>query len=618
MQIPFKKAFSLTSIGLFSLLLSGCAANQGHSGSAQKIKPNATPSPREFIENFNEKVVPIAKESGKAQWVRATYITEDTAALAAKASERYQAFISKSVNDAKQYQGQPMDPETARALKILVSSSSMPSPNNAEKRAELSRIATDMEGIYGSGKYCLEGGECLQLQALERIIASSRDYDELLEIWEGWREVSVSLRPMYQRFVELTNEGANEFGYNNLAEMWKDNYDMSASEFDNVVENLWEQVEPLYEELHCYVRGELNEFYGDDRVPANGQIPAHLLGNMWSQTWNNIYDLVEPYPNHAAPDVTKTLVEKEYTAEQMTRTAEEFFTSLGLPKLPDLFWERSMLTQPKDRNVVCHASAWDLDAGKDVRIKQCVEPTEEQLSTLHHELGHVYYFLLYKDLDPLFRTGAHDGFHEAIGDTIVLSMTPNHLKKKDLIKEVPQGDQAKINQQMRMALEKIAFLPFSRLMDEWRWKVFNGEIKPENYNAAWWDLREKYQGLSAPSSINKERGEHFFDPGAKYHIPGNTPYIRYFLSFIIQFQFHKALCDTVGFEGQLSDCSIYGSQEAGERLSDVLAMGASKPWPEAMQAMTGQRSMDASALIEYFQPLLKWLTEENSERQCGW
>lgn len=620
--------------GLLTLLITACSGEEGSTGKGNTEKANTekavtshsipaasvmasqenTLTAQEFIADFYKEAKPLINEYGAAQWVRATYITQDTALLAAKASERYQALLSKAVDTAKSYNLQELDPKTAREIKLLMLSTSMPSPDDAQKRAELSRIATEMEGIYGSGDYCRKDDDCLQLQELESILATSRNYDELLDIWQGWREVSKPLRPMYERFVELTNEGAKDFGYPNLADMWKSHYDMPVKDFEVSADNLWQQVQPLYKELHCYVRDKLSDHYGQDKVQPNAPIPAHLLGNMWAQTWDNIYDLVEPYPGKSIPNVTPELVAQNYDAEKMTKTAEEFFVSLGLPELPESFWQRSMLVKPKDRNVVCHASAWDLDDGKDVRIKQCVEPTAEQLSTLHHELGHIYYFLMYKDLDPLFRTGAHDGFHEAIGDTIVLSMTPDHLKNKGLIKEITSGEQEKINQQMRMALEKIAFLPFGKMIDEWRWQVFSGAVSAENYNAAWWQLREKYQGISAPTT----RDETFFDPGAKYHIPGNTPYIRYFLSFIIQFQFHKALCDAAGFEGELSECSIYNNKAAGERLGNVLAMGASKPWHDAMQALTGQRSMDASALLEYFKPLQNWLSQENANKQCGW
>ncbi|MDG0968235.1 MAG: M2 family metallopeptidase [Porticoccaceae bacterium] len=577
-------------------------------------QPAATETAKQFVQRIQEEGAVLDKEISAAYWVRSTYITPDTAILASKAGERGLSFASRMVKQAKQYRDSPMDQDTARAIELMLRGSAAPAPDDANLRAELSSILTDMEGQYGAGKYCSDNGHCMELQELESVLAQSRDYDELLDVWQGWRQVSPSYRKQYQRFVEIVNQGAKDFGYKNLADLWQGGYDMESEVFVEESRRLWGQVKPFYEELHCYVRGQLSETYGADKVPLNQPIPAHLLGNMWSQTWDNIYDIAEPYSGVASLDVTKALVEQGYDELRMTKTAEAFFTSLGLPSLPESFYTNSMIKKPRDRSVVCHASAWDIDNGNDPRIKQCVEINEEQLETLHHELGHIYYYIMYKDQPSVFKGGAHDGFHEAIGDTIQLSMTPSYLKQKGLIAETVDSDQATINKQMKMALQKIAFLPFGKMIDEWRWQVFSGEILPEDYNAGWWRLREQYQGIAAPI----ERSEADFDAGAKYHIPGNTPYTRYFLSFIMQFQFHKALCDAAGYEGPLHECSIYGNKVAGKKLGDLLAMGQSKPWPDAMEAMTGQRDMDGSAIIDYFAPLNAWLKIENEGQQCGW
>ncbi|MDG0971323.1 MAG: M2 family metallopeptidase [Porticoccaceae bacterium] len=568
----------------------------------------------EFVARTEIEGNALGKELSAAFWVRNTYLTPDTAILAAKAGERGLEFESRMVNQAKQYKNTNMDPQTARAIELMLRGSSAPAPNDAVLRAELSAILTDMEGQYGAGKYCNEAGVCKELQALEAVLAKSRDYDELLDVWQGWRQVSPPYRAQYQRFVEIANQGARDFGYRDLAELWKGGYDTDSQTFTRQTQNLWEQVKPLYNELHCHVRAVLSDTYGQDRVPLEEPIPAHLLGNMWSQTWDNLYSLVEPFEGVASLDVTSALVEQGYDELRMTKTAEGFFTSLGLPPLPESFYQNSMLKKPRDRNVVCHASAWDIDNGNDPRIKQCVEINEEQLGTLHHELGHIYYYLMYKDQPSVFKGGAHDGFHEAIGDTIQLSMTPAYLEQMGLVDKVVESPEATINKQMKLALEKIAFLPFGKMIDEWRWKVFSGDIAPEDYNAGWWQLREEYQGIKAPI----ERTEADFDPGAKYHIPGNTPYTRYFLSFIMQFQFHKALCDASGYTGPLHECSIYNNKVAGEKLGAMLAMGQSAPWPDAMEALTGQRSMDGSAIIDYFAPLNIWLKEQNQDRSCGW
>lgn len=608
-KILERRNIRLKAIFLSAALLNSPLA-MGDDGQAKANKESA----KEFVARIEAQGQDLAKEVEAAYWVRQTYITDDTAVLASKAGERSLAFSSSMVEQAKKFKGSEMDSNTARAIELMLRGSSAPAPNDPKLQAELAAVLTEMEGKYGAGSYCNEQGECRELQELEAVLANSRDYDELLDVWKGWRTVSPAYRETYQRFVELGNQGAKDSGFKDLADAWKSNYDMSPAEFTVEARRLWDQVKPFYDELHCHVRAKLGEQYGEDKVPQDGPIPAHLLGNMWSQTWDNIYPIMEPHKGVASLDVTASLKDQGYDELQMTKTAEGFFTSLGLPPLPESFYKNSMIKKPRDRNVVCHASAWDLDNGNDPRIKQCVEINEEQLGTLHHELGHIYYYLMYKDQPSTFKGGAHDGFHEAIGDTIVLSMTPSYLKEKGLIDEVVESEEATLNKQMKLALEKIAFLPFGKMIDEWRWKVFSGEISPEDYNKGWWELRKEYQGI-APGV---ERSETDFDAGAKYHIPGNTPYTRYFLSFIMQFQFHKALCEKAGHEGPLHECSIYNNKEAGAALGDMLAMGQSQPWPEAMQALTGQRKMDGSAIIDYFAPLNAYLKEQNKDRQCGW
>ena len=397
--------------------------------------------------------------------------------------------------------------------------------------------------------------------------------------------------------------------------MGRSGYDMPAEAFAAETERLWSQVKPLYDQMHCYARGRLQKKYGADKVAARKPIPAHLLGNMWAQQWNKIYgDILKPYPNASIETADRGLRENHWDAERMTRSAENFYTSVGFPALPGGFWKRSMLTRPRDREVVCHPSAWDMNNGDDVRVKMCMQPNEEDLYTIYHELGHVYYYLSYRDQPSIFRAGAHDGFHEAIGDTVNLSVTPGYLNRIGLVSAVKPSNEAIVNQQMKMAADKIAFLPFGKLIDQWRWKVFSGEIKPEDYNKAWWALRKQYQGVAPPVA----RSEADFDPGAKYHVPANVSYTRYFLSFILQFQFHKALCKAAGFKGPLHECSVYGNTAAGKRFAEMLQRGASEPWQDSMQKLTGTRQMDAAAIIEYFGPLMTWLKRENRGQQCGW
>jgi len=573
-----------------------------------------TETAEQFVARANVELKELSNELGAAGWVRATYITDDTAIIAAAADEKYAKWHSGMVQQALAYDDQDLAPQTRRAINLLKLGTTLPTPNDPAKRKELTMIATELGGLYGAGQYCPDDGECLSGSELEGLMQSSKDYDKLEEYWTGWRTIAPPMREKYQRYVELANEGADELGYSDLGEMWRAGFDMSPSEFQGEAARLWEQVKPLYDELHCAVRAKLGEHYGEDKVPQDGPIPAHLLGNMWAQEWGFIYDIMEPYPGESDLDVDSTLTTKNYSPQEMVRSAEDFYVSLGMDRLPDTFWTRSQFTKPRDREVVCHASAWGLDGGNDLRIKMCIKQTYDELRVVYHELGHNYYQAAYKDQPPVFQGSAHSGFHEAIGDTVTLSMTPDYLKEVGLVSSAEISDKAIINRQMQMALDKIAFLPFGKLIDEWRWGVFSGEIKPEDYNKSWWDMRLKYQGIAPPN----ERSENDFDPGSKYHIPGNVSYTRYFLARILQFQFQRSLCETAGHEGDLASCSIYGSKEAGDKFFAMMASGQSEPWQDALEKLTGTREMDATAIIDYFAPLMGYLKEQNAGRSCGW
>ncbi len=587
-----------------------------------------------------------------AFWLASTYINDDSQALSAHATDEMLEYVTRTIDESKRFdKTEGLTPQTRRAIDLVKLGTTLPAPSDPAKREELSKLAARMEANYGAAKWCRPNAagqsECLKLQQIEKIVDNvdlKNSPETIAEAWAGWHATAQPIRKDYQRFAELMNQGAREIGFADTGELWRGGYDMKPAEFDAEVERLWGQVKPLYEALHCSVRARLNEKYGDAVVPKDGLIPAHLLGNMWGQQWGNLYPLMEPFKGVGSTDVTAALqkmrdaefdklkaaykdkpgpreiADLEHQADtafavKMTRIAESFYTSLGMPKLPDSFWTKSLLVQPRDRDVVCHASAWDFDlAHSDVRLKQCIEPTAEQLTTVHHELGHIYYFLAYKDQPPVFQGGAHDGFHEAIGDTITLSLTPKHLQTIGLISDVKEDEHAVINSQMKLALDKIVFLPWGKLVDQWRWRVFDGKIPSTEYNAAWWKLRQSYQGVSPPMA----RSETDFDPGAKYHVAGNTPYTRYFLSFILQFQFQKALCNAAGFKGPLYECDIYGNAEAGARYTAMLAQGQSQPWQDTLEKLTGTRQMDASAIIEYFGPLMKYLQEQNKGKSCGW
>lgn len=614
MQIKVVRAFPVLAVAL----LAGCGGGPSTLpiGLAQPEPELLTPAEEAeaFVDSAEAVLLELAEKAGRAQWVQSTYITYDTEILAAEATEQYLAASVDFATRAAEYVDvEGLSPEVARKLQILVAGLTMPAPSDPAKTAEVTRIQTAMESRYARGEYCNDAGDCWDLGEMTRILATSRDEPLLRELWTGWRTISVPMKERFTRFVELGNEGAAELGFEDVGAMWRANYDMDPDAFAAELNRLWGQVRPLYDALHCHVRAELAEEYGADVVPAGEPIPAHLLGNMWAQSWANIYDLVAPPDADPGYDLTERLQAEGYDAIEMVRTGERFFTSLGFDPLPETFWERSLFTDPADRDVVCHASAWDVDNDEDLRIKMCINVNAEDFQTIHHELGHNFYQRAYRFQPYLFRGSANDGFHEALGDAVALSVTPEYLQEIGLIEAAPPAD-ADLGLLMRDALDKVAFLPFGLLVDQWRWQVFSGEITPDTYNQAWWDLRERYQGVAAPVERTGEQ----FDPGAKYHIPANVPYTRYFLAGVLQFQFHRALCEEAGSDGPLNRCSVYGDPEAGDRLQAMMEMGMARPWQAALETLTGQQEMDAGALLEYFAPLQEWLDEQNQGRSCGW
>lgn len=565
-----------------------------------------------FVLEAQQELQKLQLRSAQASWVYQTYINTDTAALSAYMSEKHSSLSTKLAKQAANFNALDVAEDTRRKLDLMRYSLVLPTPADPLKSARLSQISSDLEGMYGSGKYCRSESDCMGLTDMSNIMATSRDESILLEMWQGWRTVSPPMKELYEEQVSLANEGAKELGFTDISELWRASYDMPANDFGVELDRLWEQVKPFYDALHCHVRAELGNEYGTDKVPQDQPIPAHLLGNMWAQSWGNIYDIVKPQQELDVIDVTRALATHNYDEIKMVKQAESFFSSLGFAALPDTFWERSQFTKPPERDVVCHASAWNLDDKDDLRIKMCIQKTGEEFAVIHHELGHNYYQRAYKNLPLLYRDSANDGFHEAIGDTIALSITPKYLKEIGLVNDIPDASND-IGMLLKLALDKIAFVPFGLMVDQWRWKVFSGEVKPADYNKMWWELREKYQGVMAPV----ERSIDAFDPGAKYHVPANTPYTRYFLAHILQFQFHKTLCDISGNTDPIHRCSIYGSQEAGEALNNMLEMGKSKTWQEALNTLTGKDEMDASAILDYFAPLKKWLDEQNYGRTCN-
>ena len=604
------------ALGLLCFVL--LSATSARIANGQAAKPAPTPEEaKKFIESAEQQLFDLGLKASRAAWVQENFITDDTEQIAADANEALNTASAKYAKEAHRFDKVTLPPELARKRLLLELATDFPAPDDPKAQKELAQVMASLDGDYGKGKWCPDGDKkpCLDVTAVGKLMATSHNPDELKRAWIGWHAVGAPMRDRYARMVELGNQGSRELGYADAGALWRSNYDMPPDAFTKDLDRLWDQLRPLYLSLHAYVRGQLAKKYGKDVVPPNGPIPAHLLGNIWAQEWNNVYDLMDSPKPAQTYDLTKILQDRKTDPKGIAKYAENFFISLGFPPLPPTFWERSLFTKPADRDVVCHASAWDVDSKDDLRIKMCIQITEEDFRTIHHEEGHNFYQRAYNTQPPLFQNSANDGFHEAVGDTIALSVTPEYLKKIGLIDTVPpaSGDTDYLLQQ---ALEKVAFLPFGLVIDKWRWEVFSGQVKPAQYNKAWWDLREKYQGVAPPVA----RSEANFDPGAKYHVPANVPYMRYFLARIYQFQFQRALCKEAGVDGPLHRCSIYGNKKAGAKLNAMLSLGASKPWPDALEVLTGQREADATALADYFAPLKTWLDEQNKRNgyPVGW
>jgi peptidyl-dipeptidase A len=588
------------------------AIGMGEPACAQAQKPTPAEA-KAFVDKAEAQLAAFSEYAAKLSWVRATYITDDTQWLEARAQAEQKTMATAFAKQAARFDGVAADPVTRRKLMLLKLYLTLPAPDRPGAAEELATLESRLDAAYSTGKFTYKG-KSITLDDADDVLQASRDPAETQAIWEGWHAVAKPMRGDYEKLVALSNEGARGLGWKDVGALWRSGYDMDPDAFAAETDRLWAQVAPFYKRLHCYVRARLNAKYGDAVQPRTGPIRADLLGNMWAQQWSAIYDVVAPSSIKSSYKLDDLLRDHGYDAVKMVKTGESFYSSLGFAPLPQTFWDRSMLTRPRDREVTCHASAWDVDDRDDLRIKACLKINADDFYTVHHELGHNYYQRAYAGQPYLFKNGANDGFHEAIGDFAGLSaLTPTYLQQIGLLEKDPGADED-IPFLLKMALDKIAFLPFGLLVDKWRWQVFSGQVDAAHYNEAWWTLRTRYQGIAPPSP----RPADAFDPGAKYHIPASVPYMRYFLAFNYEFQFQRAACRQMGWKGPLHRCSVFGQKAVGEKLGAMLALGQSKPWPEAMAAFSGETRGDASAVVDYFRPLDAWLIKQTKGERCGW
>jgi peptidyl-dipeptidase A len=612
---------------LASVALLALAAGIATPAAAQQAAPAAATAPSypmtpqgaaDFVAAAEKDLFDYSVDANRVGWVNATYITDDTDALAAQiGAVGTEKSVKYALDAAKYAEVAGLDPVVRRKLDILRTGIVLPAPTTAGAADELNTISTELQSQYGKGRGTLRGQPINGSDIEAEMGNMTHTPAEFAEMWTSWHDnVGAPMRDDYAKMIGIANAGAEELGFADTGAMWRSNYDMPPEEFAQMTERLWQEVKPLYLALHTYVRSRLSEKYGAQVQPATGPIRADLLGNMWAQEWGNIYPVVAPAgAGDVGYDLTQLIEAKGLSELDMVRAGENFFSSLGFAPLPETFWQRSLFLKPADREVQCHASAWDVDNKDDLRIKMCIKRNGDDFQVIHHELGHNYYQRAYNAHDYLHLNGANDGFHEAIGDMVALSITPEYLVQIGLLdRAAVPGPEKDLGLLLRQALDKVAFLPFGLLVDKYRWGVFDGSIAPAEYNTAWVDLKREYQGIVPPV----ERPATAFDAGAKYHIPASVPYMRYFLARILQFQFYKAACDAAGWTGPLHRCSFYGNKEVGERLDAMLEMGASKPWPDALEAFTGRREISGAALVEYFAPLKAWLDEQNRGRPSGW
>ncbi|MES2021971.1 MAG: M2 family metallopeptidase [Pseudomonadota bacterium] len=609
-----------TGISSLALILSLAAAPAFASPAPAPAATTAAPTAAEadaFVARAEKELAEFSTPAQQAAWINATYITDDTDAIAAKFGAEGTEMGVRFALEAAKYAGVPgLSFDTKRKIDLLRNGLTLPAPTTPGAASELSTIVTKLGSDYGKGKGTLDG-KPINGSDIEAAMGTVRDPAKSKEMWVSWHDaVGAPMRKDFAREVVIANQGAKGLGYADVGALWRSGYDMTPAQFEATTDTLWKQVEPLYKALHTYVRWKLNAKYGDAVQPKTGPIRADLLGNMWAQEWGNIYNVVAPAgAGDVGYDVGDLLKAKGYDPIKMFKTGEGFYSSLGFKPLPDTFWARSQIVKPADREVVCHASAWDIDSKDDVRIKMCTKVNGDDFVTIHHEMGHNYYQRAYKNQPFLYENGANDGFHEAIGDFVALSITPDYLVKIGLLDpaKVPSPDKD-IGLLLKQAMDKVAFLPFGLLVDKWRWGVFSGATPAGQYEKSWNDLRLKYQGIVPPVARDETR----FDPGAKYHVAASVPYARYFLARLYQFQFYQAACKQSGWTGPLHRCSFYGNKEVGAKLNAMLEMGQSKPWPEALAVFTGSSEISGQAMVDYFAPLKAWLDKQNEGKPQGW
>ncbi|XP_075996407.1 angiotensin-converting enzyme 2 [Genypterus blacodes] len=585
---------------------------------------------REFLKKFDQEASKRMYQYSLASWAYNTNITKENSDNLGAEGQSWSDFYTKMSEESQQF---PLSDITDPEIKLQLISLQDKGAGalTPDKAAHLSKVMSEMSTIYSTATVCLmdDHFNCQTLEpGLEDVMANSRDYFERLHVWEGWRrEVGKRMRPLYEDYVDLKNEAAKLNDFEDYGAYWRSNYETieedsrykyTQHQLMDDVRAIYKEILPLYKELHAYVRSKLMDVY-PGRIHPQGPLPAHLLGDMWGRFWTNLYALSVPYPHKEDIDVSKTMVAKGWTERQLFKEAEAFFMSVGLYKMNENFWNDSMLEKPDDgRKVVCHPTAWDMGNGEDFRIKMCTKVNMDDFLTVHHEMGHNQYQMAYSNLSYLLRDGANEGFHEAVGEIMSLSAaTPSHLQALGLLPvDFTSDNETEINFLLKQALTIVATLPFTYMLEEWRWQVFDGNITKDEWMQRWWEMKREMVGVVEPVP----RDETYCDPPALFHVSGDYSFIRYFTRTIYQFQFQKALCEAANHTDDLFKCDITNSTAAGDKLRKMLELGRSKSWTRALDMISSEVKMDAAPLLEYFEKLQHWLVKENKKnnRHVGW
>lgn len=590
--------FTPILIALILLSIFGCSKS---SDLQQEVKS--------YLDNYNKEFQKYAYEWNKGEWALNTHIVEGdtiTSKSAEAAQEQYAKFTGSKENIEKateylEHKDILTELQIKQLERVLYLAASNPQTVSELVKEKIIASTKQIELLFGFD-FKLDG-KSITPNEIDKLLKTENKLSERLKVWEASKEVGVVLKDGLVNLQRLRNKTVQALGYKDFFQYQVSDYGMTVDEMREVCEGMIKDIWPLYREIHTWARYTLAEKYGAE-VPE--MLPAQWLPDRWGQDWQGIAEA-------KGLNIDEQL--KNYSAEWVVKKGEEFYVSLGFPNLPQSFWNLSSLypvSPDSGFKKNTHASAWHMDFDKDVRSLMSVIPNTRWWSTSLHELGHIYYYISYSNpnVPIILREGANRGFHEAIGSMIGLaSLQSPFLKEMGLMNQDYKIDntQALLNE----ALDYIPFIPWSAgVMTEFEYELYSKNLPEDQFNKMWWELVKKYQGIISPN----ERGEMYCDAATKTHINDDAgQYYDYAIANVLLFQFHTYIASKILKQDPYAT-NYYGSKEVGKWMYDVLSPGATVDWRELLKESTGSE-MSAKALVDYFEPLMKWLKEENKGRK---